>query len=70
LLGDWTDPDIISRHFQLKMYQDDPSLKKIALDICQEFVDYNDDTIYKTCVPNYCSKTKTEGCIYVNDQQS
>lgn len=69
LLGDWTDTDIISRHSQLKMYQDDPSLKQIAIDICQEFIDYNDDTKYFPCAKYYCSPSGQSTCIYSKSKE-
>lgn len=71
LLGDWTDSNIISRHSQLQIYQNDVSLKKSALDICQAFIDYNDVTKYFPCAKYYCSSYcgKCSTCIYTKSKE-
>jgi hypothetical protein len=69
LLGDWTNSDIIKRNPQLSVYQNDPYLKQLAIDICQVFIDYNDDTKYFACAKYYCSPSDVSTCIYTKTKE-
>jgi hypothetical protein len=71
LLGDWSDPKIVKRYPQLDGYENDPILKHLAEEICQEFADYNDKTKYFPCAKYYCSPNcdKCSTCIYTKSKE-